>query len=186
MSPRSKIIIASIVGVLAIAPFASPSLQAYRRRAKASEASEMLDLLKKGAASYYTTPRTNARGAPVDCQFPADVPWTPTGTSCCDPQVDKDGDGQCDADPEAWNHPTWKAMNFAIAGEHLCQYAVEQSSGVKSLATTVLKARCDFGCDGNARTFEVTIRGDPNATSGHCDQVGTAGGGCRNADGDTE
>jgi hypothetical protein len=100
-------LVAIILGVVALGGvIVVPEFRKYMRSAKMEEATEMLDLIKKGAVVYYTTPRTSrVTGLMVPCQFPASVARTPA-VSCCDPRVDRDGDGRCDVNLRNWDDPT--------------------------------------------------------------------------------
>ena len=157
------------------APAPETGLLANLRSAKAAEANEMLDLIKKGAASYYTTPRVSKEtGARIPAQFPRSVGLTPPGASCCDPQNDADNDKRCDARPGSWNNATWAALRFAITDQHYFQYRFE-SSGVGAAAKYTASAHADLDCDGVQSTFQLVGTGDADCVEGAaCDQVGPA------------
>lgn len=164
-------IVVAIIAILAVV--AVPQFTKYLRSAKAAEANEMLDLLKKGSAVYYTTPRVvAATGAKVECQFPLTVTTTPIGASCCAaPDVDKDG--RCDSNPGAWNNPTWSALKFAITDQHYFQYNYS-SLGTLTKAKSTAEAHADLDCDTTMSTFQLVMNGDPNATASECDQTGSS------------
>ena len=151
---------------------------AAARAAALAEPNEMLDLIKKGAAAYFMTPRTQKdTGIKIDCQFPDQANVTPGGTSasaihpCCRPENDSDGDHRCDSAPGEWNNPTWSALKFAITDQHSYVYSFE-SSGVLSAAQYTATAYGDLDCDGTWSTFQLVGRADPTTTRAEC-QVGT-------------
>lgn len=167
-------IVVAIIAILAVV--AVPQFTKYMRNAKAAEANEMLDLIKKGSASYYATPRTTTAGDHIDCRFPITTAITPVGaTSCCNTGAssDTDNDDRCDANASDWDNKTWSALKFAITDQHyfVYQYIANAASLSGSLATG--KAHADLDCDGILSTFSLALKGDPNATHAECDQVGT-------------
>lgn len=164
-------IVVAIIAILAVV--AVPQFTKYMRSAKAAEANEMLDLIKKGSATYYTTPRVAAdTGAKVACQFPTSQGATPTGNSCC--AVDGDGDGRCDAKPSVWNGATWSALKFAITDQHYFQYKYDTNGTTKSGAIYTARAHADLDCNSVLSTFQLVGNGDPNATNSECDSVGAS------------
>ena len=162
----------AIIGILATV--AIPQFTHHMRMARTTEATLMLDVMKKGATTYYASPRTLKDGTRVPCQFPAPVGMTPVAASCCDPAVDKDADGRCDEDPHAFDKPTWEALNFGLASQHVFQYAF-QGSGSLSSASATLSAYGDQDCDGIMSTFHLVLDGDPAATLSGCDSTTSAG-----------
>lgn len=167
-------IVVAIIAILAVV--AVPQFTKYMRSAKAAEANEMLDLIKKGSASYYTTPRTGSDGSHIDCRFPGTTVITPIGAnSCCNSGApsDTDSDDRCDANSSDWDNKTWAALKFAITDQHyfIYQYVANSASMAGSLATG--KAHADLDCDSSLSTFTLSLKGDPNATHAECDQVGT-------------
>ena len=165
-------IVVAIIAILAVV--AVPQFTKYMRSAKAAEANEMLDLIKKGSATYYTTPRVQeGTGTKIECQFPGDVTTTPTGSSCCASGNDSDNDGRCDANPGNWNNTSWSALKFAITDQHYFQYRY-QSSGFKGTAKFIANSHADLDCDGQLSTFQLVGKGDPAATNSECDMQGTS------------
>lgn len=163
-------IVVAIIAILAVV--AVPQFTKYMRTAKTAEANEMLDLIKKGAASYYTTPRVEkGTGLKVACQYPGAVGVTPVGASCCDGSVDADDDERCDSEPGRWNHATWSALKFAITDQHYFQFQFN-SSGILADSVYTADAFGDLDCDGTMSTFQLVGVGDPNATKAECDAVG--------------
>lgn len=157
----------AIIAVLAVV--AVPQLTKYMRAAKAAEANEMLDLIKKGSAAYYATPRTRKGTARrIECQYPTAVNSTPTGSGCC--KVDTDGDDRCDPSPSAWDNATWSALQFAITDQHHFQYSYT-SSGTLTVARFTAEANADLDCDGTFSTFQMVGVGDPAATKAECNQI---------------
>jgi prepilin-type N-terminal cleavage/methylation domain-containing protein len=163
------------VAIIAIlATVAIPQFTHHMRMARTTEATLMLDVMKKGATTYYASPRTLKDGTRVPCQFPASVAMTPAAASCCDSSVDQDADGRCDEDPHAFDKPTWEALNFGLASQHVFQYAFH-GSGSLSSASATLSAYGDQDCDGIMSTFHLVLDGDPAATLSGCDSTTSAG-----------
>ena len=169
-------IVVAIIAILAVV--AVPQFTKYMRSAKAAEANELLDLMKKGSASYYATPRTSTTGAHVDCQFPASTSATfPFGSASCCAGVallDTDSDDRCDANPADWNDKTWSALKFAITDQHYFIYAYKSNGVSMTGAIATGFAHADLDCDGTLSTFSLTLKGDPQATHAECDQVGAS------------
>lgn len=164
----------SLAIIAILATVAVPQFTHHMRMARTAEATLMLDVMKKGATIYYSSPRTLTDGTRVACQFPAAVGMTPAAASCCDPSVDKDADGRCDEDPHAFDQPTWEALNFGLASQHVFQYAFV-GTGSLSAANATLSAYGDQDCDGLMSTFHLVIEGDPGATLSGCDSTTSAG-----------
>jgi len=164
-------IVVAIIAILAVV--AVPQFTKYMRSAKAAEANEMLDLIKKGSASYYTTPRVKTgTQIKMECQFPGTVGVTPTGNNCCVDTIDKDNDERCDSNPGAWNHASWSALKFGITDAHYFQYQYS-STGVYAGATFTAQAHADLDCDSIMSTFMLTGAGDNQVTGAECDMKGS-------------
>jgi prepilin-type N-terminal cleavage/methylation domain-containing protein len=163
-------IVVAIIAILAVV--AVPQFTKYMRAAKAAEANEMLDLIRKGSAAYYTIPRTifNTRKM-ASCQFPSSVGTTPTGASCC--ALDSNADDRCDSSQAVWTNSTWAALNFEITDEHYFQYKYA-SKGTYASARFRAEANADLDCDTFLSTFQLVGIGDPNATKADCNYVSTA------------
>ena len=140
---------------------------AYRRSVLTSEAVDMLDRIYKGASDYFATPIV-AKGASerLACRYPADQALTPSVT-CRDSSVDKDGDGRCDADSDAWLEPTWAAMEFQIAEQHHFVYSFD-SEGIGADAKFTATAHADLDGDGLMSTFQRHGRGEVDTSLHEC------------------
>ncbi|MCO4761376.1 MAG: prepilin-type N-terminal cleavage/methylation domain-containing protein [Myxococcales bacterium] len=161
-------IVVAIIAILAVV--AVPQFTKYMRAAKTAEANEMLDLLKKGSASYYTAPRTKAgTQTRLPCQYPKTVSYAPTGSGCCR-SADTDKDDRCDSSPASWNNSSWSALKFSITDQHYFQYKYE-STGTLSTAKYTATANADLDCDSTYSTFQIVGAGDPKARFGECDSV---------------
>lgn len=161
-------IVVAIIAILAVV--AVPQFSKYMRSAKTAEANEMLDLIKKGSAAYYATPRLRiGTTEKVHCRFPEPVGTTPTGSGCC--KLDTNGDDRCDASDVVWNHPSWSALRFAMRDDHYFQYQYH-STGVLSNARYTAEANADLDCDGTYSTFQLSGGGDPGATYDECNAIG--------------
>jgi len=166
-------IVVAILAILSVV--AVPAFIKYMRKAKTSEAVTEVEKIYEGAAVWYTTPRVNDVGEKQDCAFPATEAVTPTEGTCCGDNggPDTNNDDRCDANPEAWNTPTWNDLGFQFEEEHYFVYSFE-SSGVLSEAKFTARANADLDCDGDMSTFERFGNGDPSATKGECAVVGAA------------
>ena len=164
----------SLAIIAILATVAIPQFSHHMRMARTTEATLMLDVMKKGATAYYASPRTLADGTRLPCQFPGAVAITPAAGSCCDPAVDKDADGRCDEDPHAFDKPTWEALNFGLASQHVFQYDF-RANGTLSAANATMSAYGDQDCDGVMSTFHLVLDGDPAATLSGCDSTTSAG-----------
>lgn len=164
----------SVAIIAVLATVAIPQFTHHMRSARNAEATLMLDVIAKGAKAYYAAPRTSADGARLPCQFPANVAATPVAGSCCDPGIDTDSDHRCDADPKAFDHPTWQALQFGLSSQHFFQYSFA-GDGTLSAATATIGAYADQDCDGILSTFVLVLDGDPAATLSGCDSVVSAG-----------
>lgn len=133
----------------------------YMKKAKQTEAIDLLDKIVKGASLYYSTPHVTMEGSLVPCQFPASVACTPSGSACGKP------DDRYPADPEAWAQDTWSALNFAPADAHYFQYCVE-SEGTLADARFKVTARADLDCDGTITVMSRTVEGDPDSSMAEC------------------
>lgn len=166
-------IVVAIVAILAVV--AVPQFTKYMRSAKAAEVVQMLDLIKKGAAAYYTIPRVDGgSGVKIPCRFPSPVAVTPAGASCCVDDNDADKDERCDSVKSHWDDQTWSALHFAITDQHYFQYSFD-SSGSLTEAVFTATGHADLDCDGIRSTYEMVIGGDPEATETECDAVVASG-----------
>lgn len=141
-----------------------------------TEAVDMLDKIYKGATNYYSTPRVEyLTGARLPCQFP--VPQGPTpAQTCCGSQggPDRDGDGRCDPEGDAWDTPTWSALMFGMWDPHYCVYSFETNSKTGPDAEFTATALCDIDCNGVYSTFQRSGKGDEDSSFGECTVKGGA------------
>jgi hypothetical protein len=129
------------------------AVPAFVREVRASRFVEPVEGLKRiGAAAVIY-----GIGHPVAQGFPPSAPMTPASP----PR------GRCEVDaPDAWNHPTWRALDFQPAppGTPHCFAFSFDSSLSPTKATFRAQAHGDLDGDGIASTFEVTgqyAEGDP-------------------------
>ena len=160
--------VAAVGAVVAI-----PAFIKYQRRAKTTEAIDEIDKIYKGAAVYYMTPHVNRRGQRLPCQFPAGAPPTPA-RNCCQALggPDRDGDGRCDADPNAWSADGWSAVNYQLSDQHYFVYSYD-ASGTDSTAGLTITANADLDCDGVMSTFQRMAFGDPQSNGVECNLTGS-------------
>lgn len=144
------------------------SFTQYMRHAYDSEP-ELLDLISRGAAAYYTTPHFGADSKRLPCQFPQSVGLTPA-TSCCSLPDDPAGDDACEANEDDWNSPTWKALRFHVTGRHYYRFEF-LSSGTGADAKFAATAYGDLDCDGELSTYKLTGIG-VDAPDDPCSEVG--------------
>ncbi len=167
-------IVVAILAILSVV--AVPAFIKYMRKAKTSEAIDMLDKIYKGGADYYSTPRVSENlGSKLDCQFPSTQGITPVEGNCCESGgIDSNNDDRCDANPEVWSEATWSALKFQITEEHYFVYSFYNNDETESAAQFTANAHADLDCDGTFSTFQRYGKGDPSATNGECSIVSAA------------
>lgn len=134
---------------------AVPAFIKYMRKAKTSEAIDVLDQMYKGAAMYYSQPRVDASGNRLPCAFPPS--GTYSGKKCCEYP-----DQRCPANPEAWSGSPWTELNFQINQAHYFRYEFK-SEGSGRDAKAIIAAYGDLDCDGIESTFTMEVAADPEA-----------------------
>ena len=85
--------------------------------------------------------------------------WTWARTrrnTCCGQPKD-----QCRSDPQAWDHPVWQALNFAVDGPHRYWYMFEPHGEGNESAFTA-RAVGNLDCDATYSTFEILGRVRPD------------------------
>lgn len=128
---------------------AIPAFVRYMRRAKTSEAVQMLNKIERGAFRYASRSWPDSSGTPQPCQFPKSTNWTPIGSAC------SSADGKYAPSDAAWNTPTWQALLFKLSDAHYYQYRFI-STGKGNGATYTIQARGDLDCDGTYALFEIS------------------------------
>ena len=119
---------------------AVPSFVRNLSFSKLSEPIDGLDRMVTNAVAY-------AEGRPQNISFPPSAPLTPAevprGEAAADP-------------PNAWEHLTWKCLDFGFEAEHHFAFkfdsALDAQSGVMRFVAT---AHGDLDGDGVLSTFEV-------------------------------
>lgn len=153
----------AIVGVLA--SLATPMLVKYVKKAKTTEAREMLQKIAAGARVYYLDPQTRAGDiTPLPSQFPFSEAMTPA-VGCC-----LAGGQRCAPEQTQWNTPTWIALQFSLDDPHYYQYEFT-SAGTSVDSTFTAWAYGDLDCDTNLSTFN--LHGQISAGSGEVQKSGT-------------
>lgn len=167
-------IVVAILAILSVV--AVPAFIKYMRKAKTSEAIDMLDKIYKGGSDYYATPRVEQNTASkLDCQFPDSQGLTPVSGSCCAGKgADNNNDDRCDSNPEVWTEPAWSALKFQITEEHYFLYSFYNNGKTEDEAQFTANAHADLDCDGTVSTFQRYGKGDPSATNGECSIVSAA------------
>jgi prepilin-type N-terminal cleavage/methylation domain-containing protein len=167
-------IVVAILAILSVV--AVPAFIKYMRKAKTSEAIDMLDKIYKGASDYYATPRVKENTAEkLECQFPVSQDPTPVEQNCCSGGgKDNDADDRCDEDAEQWSTASWAALKFQINEQHYFWYAFSNNGEVGSAAQFTADAHADLDCDGTPSTFQKYGKGDPAAKTAECSIVSAA------------
>ena len=138
------------------APPPDNALSEYIKRARTTEAVMNLGKIFASARSYYFEDKVSRRGQMLPRQFPASTNWMPE-KPCCKYRGNK-----CAPTSGRWNgNDTWRALQFAMDGEHYYQYKF-QSSGEKEEAEFTVTARGDLDCNGVFSTFELQGKANSN------------------------
>ncbi len=135
------VVITAVIAIVAI-----PKVSDRMDRSTTRAAIDNIERMIRASAVYVSTPLVDANGLPLSCQFPKAVAATPAD-SCCD-----QGD-ECAVAPDAWDVPTWRALEFAITEPHVFIYAYD-SSGTLESAQFTARAHGDLDCDGKTSTFK--------------------------------
>lgn len=119
---------------------AIPSFIQNLSASKLSEPIDGLDRLVTNAVAY-------ARPRPQPISFPPSAPLTPAEVPRGEPAEDP---------PNAWEHLTWKSLDFRFDAEHAFAFefesALDPNTGVMRFVAT---AHGDLDGDGLISTFEV-------------------------------
>lgn len=115
---------------------------------KQSEAVDGLNTMVSNAIGY-------AQGRPQNISFPPSAPLTPSEVPRGQPADDP---------PDAWQHLTWKSLNFGFKAPHYFAFkfdsALDPTTGVMRFVAT---AHGDLDGDGVLSTFEVRGERAPGA-----------------------
>lgn len=147
-----------LLGALTTGILTSTALPAYRQyttRTKQVEARTYLARMAMAGRFSFKSPGVGPDGKPLPRRFPKTVDWTPA-KSCC-----ASSSGQCQPQAEPWNHPTWRALRFALKEPHRFQYRFVNKGLVGKSHVFEAQARGDIGCSGRRTTF--TLRGVTDA-----------------------
>lgn len=135
----------AISGVLAAV--AVPAFVKYLRKAKAVEATSRLYSLRTALMAQ----QMRAMGSGQTFRLPSSTPWTPRRSCCSGSQP------RCPGGDKGFNHPSWKALDFAMDDPHRYQYRL-LSKGRGPGATIELQARGDLDCDGTTSLYRFKGR----------------------------
>jgi hypothetical protein len=138
---RSAAELATIVAVGgSVLVVAVPAFFRNLSASKLSEPIDGLDRMVNNAVAY-------ADGRPQSISFPPSAPLTPSEVPRGEPAEDP---------PHAWDHLTWKSLDFRFEAEHSFAFkfdsALDADSGVMRFVAT---AHGDLDGDGVLSTFEV-------------------------------
>lgn len=117
------------------------TVPAFVRNLRASRLSEPVEALNKMA--LHAT--LHAVGRPARLAYPASVALTPAKVPAGQRVVDP---------PGAWDHPTWRMLDFRMLEPHNFAYEFE-STAARNSATFVARAHGDLDGDGVTSTFEL-------------------------------
>jgi len=139
-----------VAGIGVLSAVAIPAFMKYMKKSKTAEATMFLKKMSDAARTYYATPPMT--GATLEAtskkSFPASVgPTPPLGTCCAMGE-------KCIPSAETWQHPTWKALDFAMRDPHYYSYEfkTETTDGVTSYTAL---AYGDLDCDLVYSTFSL-------------------------------
>jgi type II secretory pathway pseudopilin PulG len=151
-------VVVSVVMVIGIlAAIAIPSFIKYKRRAESSEATFSLSRIVYGATAYWDAERDGERDEGGELvasrlrRFPDSVDWTPKLPPC------EGGAPRYHPDDKDWEHPTWRALAFAMATRHRYRYRFT-SRGQGDRATFTVEAEGDLNCDGRRSHYQRVAR----------------------------
>ena len=131
-------IVVAIIGILAA--IAIPVFAGQMRRAKTTEAQLHLNMLAKGAKTYYQTHSTFPQGT-------AGVLPGADGGACA-------ASGGKFAVTNAWgSDTTWSELDFRVDGQGVFSYHYEATSSASAVALAV----GDLDCDGTFITYTLTL-----------------------------
>lgn len=111
-----------------------------------------LDEATEGLAKIGAHAVAGAQGKACEQAFPASAPLTPASVPRGKPAVDPD--------PDPWQHPTWRALDFRAAPAgvaHSFSFQFDQTP-----SAFVAQAHGDLDGDGATSTFEVRGSCDSN------------------------
>jgi type IV pilus assembly protein PilA len=129
-SGSAPMIFVAVTGVLAAV--AIPAFMKYIKKSKASEANVFIKNISDRVQTLMAT----------GGKMPASVgPTPPLGTCCAEGE-------KCMPDTQLWEHPTWKALDFAMLDPHRYSYEF-----VNKGSSYEIKAYGDLDCDGVYSTF---------------------------------
>jgi prepilin-type N-terminal cleavage/methylation domain-containing protein len=139
-------IVVAIIGILAAV--AIPAFSKYVKRSRTAEAVGHLNKMWAGSVTYYETDHTDAAGAPIAKQFPANTKAPDElGTECgCQ------ATGKCPGSSVVWQQPQWVGLQFSIPDPHLYMPHYT-SAGVASAATFAATATGDLDCNKKVALF---------------------------------
>ena len=103
----------AIVSILAAV--AIPGYRRYVERSRTVESLIGISRIYLGAQTYFDRDHADSDGAILPAQYPQTVGATPSGV----PGVGN----RYEPDHSDWTHPTWQAVNFAMATPHYFQYS---------------------------------------------------------------
>lgn len=150
-----------VAGAGILAAVAIPAFMKYQRRSKTSEAVINVRRMFDAAVTFYHAERADRGGKRLPPRFPQTTPPSPGRPFC------EDGDDGFAHDPEVWEHPGWRELEFAIDGPHRYQYQfISEGTGAGAMFTA--RALGDLNCDGVLSTFERvgTVDAEGNVTGG--------------------
>jgi type IV pilus assembly protein PilA len=142
-------IIVCILGILAAV--AIPSFVRYIRRSKTVEAVMAIRRMYDGAVAYYVGEHADKGGGMLHQKFPDSAPPTPAaGIPCANPVITPSSE---------WGHPSWQALDFAVADPQRYQYEFQDNGQEGTQAAATMFARGDLNCNKSYSEFSRSMTG---------------------------
>ena len=169
-------IVVAIIGILAVV--AIPTYMRFTMRAKASEASNNISAIMKGAKSYYNGEPSDASGNPLARHFPNNmaepIPAGTAGAALAQAILTVPAAVPCTGgqplyakNATIWETNVWKRLGFQIDKAHYFRYNYTTTGfGLTSLVT--VNAQADLDCDASLSGYQmntnVTASGEVQST----------------------
>jgi type II secretory pathway pseudopilin PulG len=144
-SERGITAIEAAVGIALAGSVLAVAVPSFVRNLSFSRLSEATDGLARIGAHAVA----GAAGKPCSAAFPPSAPLTPASVPRGKPAVDPD--------PDPWNQPTWRALDFRPSPPgvaHSFAFAFDRTVD-KDTSSFVAQAHGDLDGDGQTSTFEV-------------------------------
>jgi prepilin-type N-terminal cleavage/methylation domain-containing protein len=146
-------IVVAIIGILAAV--AIPAFVKYLRKAKTVEATEGLDKIKAGAKAYFQSDHYDSDANLLPKQFP-EAATAATGTPDANPCTGTTVKFETGSSfTNAWNHDSWRALNFQLAEQHYFRWYYAGNTGNNKTAKFSADAQGNLDCDTDYSRYEI-------------------------------